>query len=1178
MKLDHIAILKRVCAIAFCTVSSRRRLTVPSSENHRRRGACLKAGIVLLVATLLLMPNARHWGKDKFQNATQEAKPHRGYPETKRPRPTAFAEAMPAPLTQPKIRPSNDQFDQLPQDEQASLSSAIHNARHAMWPIADDLVNLPANRDASHFAANPGQGLTARFLKNGAVRFESGLRGNSWQATLRLKSTSAGGPWSGTGNKIECRHQGITEWYENRDDGFEHGFTIHERPHHIAEGGPLTLQLVLGELRAEVDPGSPADLIFTNPSTKRGVLGYRNLLVWDAEGRQLAASMRPSSEGVLIALNDQEAIYPITVDPLLVSLEAELGEPPDRNGDLFGLTLDIDGPTAVVGTATADDVGQNGGAAYIFVRNGNVWTLQQKLFKTGLNDRQFGCSVALSGDTVAIGATRPDAEQETIYNTINIYNRSGTTWTFSQRIAPFVNTLSSEGAYYDPLDFRRSPFKLDIQGDRLLTGSSATGIVEFYSRNGGSWSSQAVFMAPSGFPSIYYGYDIALSGNAVAVSAPDIYNGADGTATGRIFVYRNVGNLWTDPEIISASGGVNGDQFGCAFAFSGNHLVVGAKARNFSSVSQDIGAIYPFEWNGSSWTSSPVILSSSPTVSGEFGAAIAISGSTMAVGAPRETGAVANSGTASIYQWNGTSWVYQRKLQAVDGTANNYYGYTIAMSGDSLIIGAPNHLQNSSGLGAAYLHVLGDGSWPLQQKLVGELSGYAATANFYGTGAALDGDTAVLGSDYIDTPYGTNSGAIYIFQRTAGVWSASTTLVAADAAANGAMGKSVAISGTTVLAGSPNHGSGTGAVYVFVRSGQNWSQQAMITAPSYGSGSGFGNCLAIDGETFVTSVPNYNFASGKALVYNRTGSTWGSPIVLTSQQFNGSGGVVVDEAILTPFGLGVAIKGNKIAIGSPFNAGSASASGKVRIYTRNVGNGMWDLNAVLSPTDQAVASDWFGWALAFSTSDRLAVGAPGGVAGAINGAPIGDRKGKAFIFNYTGAAWGREAVFSGTGIEGENFGISLDMTAEDRFVVGAWEDSPGASGKARLYQRAGGTWTLQQTFSGPNPLSSDRFGATVSIDGDTLLVAAPYRTARSWTNGGTAYIYRIADPVAVPVLTISRSGGNVILSWPPAAGWSLYQSPSLMSGSWVPAGVTTPGNFPYPIASAPKMFFRLQNP
>ncbi|RYD83699.1 MAG: hypothetical protein EOP84_07520, partial [Verrucomicrobiaceae bacterium] len=996
---------------------------------------------------------------------------------------------------------------------------------------------------------------------------------------LEAEGATADAPWRSVGPRAERLQGGITEWYVNQEDGFEHGFTIADRPDFKAVDEPYILQLVLHDLRAEPDPGNPGDLVFTDSQTGRAILGYRDLVVWDAEGNQLSATMRGNAEGVIIAVNDQGARYPLTVDPLLVSLDAELGEPPNRFGDLFGLAIDIDGDTAVVGTATADDVGPDGGAAYVFVRNAGVWTIQQKLFKTGINDREFGCAVTISEDTIAVGATRPDLNAETVYNTINFYQRTGGAWTFSQRITPFVNTLGPLGAYFDPLDSRRSPFRLDMKGDRLVTCSSATGCAEFYTRSAGTWTPQTTFFAPEGFAEIRYGYDVALSGTSIAVSAPDINNGAGGTATGKVFVYRSIGNLWTDPEIISASGGVNGDQFGCALAFSGDHLVVGAKLRNFSSVSQDIGAIYPFEWNGSAWTSSPVILSSTPVAGGEFGAAIAISGGTMAVGAPREPGTAASSGTVSIYQWNGTGWIFARKLQATDGTANDLYGYTVAMSGTTLIVGAPNHLESGSGLGSAYLHVLGDGTWPLQQKLVGDLSGHAGTVNFYGSGAALEGDTAVLGSDYIDTPYGMNSGAIYIFTRTAGVWAPSKTLIASDAAANGAMGKTVALSGNTVLAGSPNHPSGIGAVYVFTRSGQDWSQQAKVSAPAYGAGSGFGTCIAIDGETFVTSVPSFNNASGKALVFRRTGSSWGSPIELTSQKFNGSGGVVVDEAAFVPFGLGVAIKGNRIAVGSPFNVVSPSASGTARVYTRNEVNGSWGLNAVLTPTDQGAAADWFGWSLSFSDSDQLAIGAPGGIAGAINGASVGNQKGKVFVFGYGGLAWTREAVLSGTEVSGENFGMSVDMGTGARLAVGAWENSPGLSGKARLYQRSGITWNLQQTFTSPSPQANERFGSTVSLDGNTLLVAAPYRTARSLSNGGTAYIYRITDPsAAVPILMISRSQGSVVLTWSPAPGWSLYQSPSLMAASWSPAGVTTPGTFQFPISSAPKMFFRLQNP
>ncbi|MDB6080715.1 MAG: hypothetical protein JWO82_4462, partial [Akkermansiaceae bacterium] len=422
---------------------------------------------------------------------------------------------MPAPLTDPQTRAVTSISD-LPADEQASLQQAIREAAHAVQPIPGAAARqLPQNQGAAFFAANPGQQLTARFLDDGGVRFGSGLPGVCWQASLRLKSAPAGDAWSAEGDRAARDHGAITEWYRNRPEGFEHGFQLNERP--SAEAGPAVLRLLLSELRAEPDPEGAENLVFVDPATDLPVLGYRDLKVWDAGGRQLAAHMHPAGDGVVIAINDRDARYPLTVDPLVVSLEQRLTDPISRNGALFGDVVALDGDTAVIGEPFANERATGSGAVSIFTRSGSVWSLQQKLispdnlsFPNPYNLASFGSAVALSGDTLLIASSA--LYQSNFWQRyVHVYNRTGGVWTQQSMLDM---GLLIDNDYVDAVDRRRRPLSLALSGTAFVFsyGTSSVKMAMIYRKGGdGSWTKEVDIPTPAGTSSLAFGHAVAIS-------------------------------------------------------------------------------------------------------------------------------------------------------------------------------------------------------------------------------------------------------------------------------------------------------------------------------------------------------------------------------------------------------------------------------------------------------------------------------------------------------------------------------------------------------------------------------------------------------------------------------------------------------------------------------------------
>ena len=165
----------------------------------------------------------------------------------------------------------------------------------------------------------------------------------------------------------------------------------------------------------------------------------------------------------------------------------------------------------------------------------------------------------------------------------------------------------------------------------------------------------------------------------------------------------------------------------------------------------------------------------------------------------------------------------------------------------------------------------------------------AASADQFGTSTALDGETAVVGAPWDDNAGGTNAGAAYVFVCVGGVWTEQTKLTADDPTGGDLFGRSVALDGDTVLVGAPDHDhsgkNGAGSAYVFVRSGEAWTQQAMLTASDAASGDYFGVSVALDGDTAVVGARRNDGAgtnAGAAYVFVRTGEVWTEQAKLTA--------------------------------------------------------------------------------------------------------------------------------------------------------------------------------------------------------------------------------------------------------------------------------------------------------
>jgi len=429
-------------------------------------------------------------------------------------------------------------------------------------------------------------------------------------------------------------------------------------------------------------------------------------------------------------------------------------------------------------------------------------------------------------------------------------------------------------------------------------------------------------------------------------------------------------------------------------------------------------------------------IKASNTEGGDFFSwSVAVSGDTLVVGADREDSnnagingnqndnSATSSGAAYVYTRNGRTWHQQAYLKASNADAGDRFGASLAISGDTLVVGAARESSNSTGVN-------------------GDQNGDSATA----------------------------SGAAYIFTRNGTQWSQQAYLKASNSGEGDLFGASVAISGDVVVIGTAledsnaagvngdendNSADNAGAAYIFVRDGEQWSQQAYLKASNSGEGDLFGTSVAVFGDTVVV-------------------------------------GAIGEDSYST------GVNGDE-------NDNSAEDSGAVYVFTRN--GTQWSQQAFLKASNSDNL-DQFGSSVAIS-GDTVIVGAPLEDSNAIgvNGNQNDNsaaRAGAAYVFTVKGTDWSQQAYLKASNTEaGDEFAATISITG-DTLVVGAYpedsnaraingdqhDNSAPSAGAAYVFSRSGTTWSQHSYLKASNTDAVDGFAHSLAISNDNLVVGA----------------------------------------------------------------------------------------
>jgi hypothetical protein len=672
-------------------------------------------------------------------------------------------------------------------------------------------------------------------------------------------------------------------------------------------------------------------------------------------------------------------------------------------------------------------------------------------------------------------------------------------------------------------------WSLDAEGERVVIGAPGasngvvtTGRAYVFELSGGQWTLVAELDEPAGAIGDGFGEAVALSGDRILVAAPRRDEGA--TDTGRVYVFERDGSgLWLVTGSFTASDAAASTLFGVDLDLEGDRAIVAASPwgnlsskhrayifeRTVSGGWGEVQELLGFETNTSSFLQPPSLIVGACALSNE----LAVVGSPLATAQPFSG---PNSGRVSVYRRQiAGQWLLEDSISPQGQPIGSYFGASVALGPNLLIIGAPGVADDADSTGAVFIfQPSGPTSWGERSKIT--LATGVKNASF-GAAVDIEGDHFAAGALSIAgfAVATEHSSAVvgHVDSVATGVDRQKVpALVANPFGVSPWFGHSAALAENLAIVGSPANmlAGGVGAFQILRRALNGvWSVEDSQTLSS-GVGGRPGWSVATDGTTCLISVPFTDQARVHVLEEMSAGS-WSA--VGTLQPPAGT------PPTYWEFGLAVDVDGDRAIVGSPGEVRGNGATGRAWIFERTSG-GSWNATAVVQPSG-AVSGERFGSAVAI-VGDFVAVGAPAG--------PVQQAGGAVFLFERTTlGSWGQVAALEPIGLRaGDQFGHALDMSV-DRLVVGAiGDDQRGPeAGSAFVFERdVTGTWVQRARLLASDGSFQDAFGSSVALDGDDVIVGAPNADGPIDRNGAAYLFTRRANGQWQQVIRLTGTGTN----------------------------------------------------
>ena len=823
-----------------------------------------------------------------------------------------------------------------------------------------------------------------------------------------------------------------------------------------------------------------------------------------------------------------------------------------------------DGNTMIVGGPSTNS---QHGAAWIFVREGGVWTQQASLAGVDSVGEAFqGWSVTMStdGNTAVIGG---------FFDNLGV----GAAWVFARNGAAWIQQgpkLVGIGA--SGLAGEGSSVAISADGNTIIVGgefdSSGFGAAWIFTRSAGVWSQQGPKLVGTG------SVGVAGQGESVSLSSDGntaIVGGSlDSSTSGAVWVFTRSNGIWTqEGPKLTGTGAAGKARVGYRVSLSadGNTALAGGPID-----SNGIGATWVFERHNGTWEQvGPKLVGTGGLGTPEQGIAVSLSadGLTALVAGLHDN---TERGAAWLFARSGNVWnQIGAKFSGIGATGSSVQEGTsvwLSADGNTAFLGGPGDV---SGRGAIW--VFAQVPWSQQG---GKITGGDATAGAeQGNAVALtpDASTAIVG----ERSDNHRIGAASIYTRQNGVWlQQGFKLVGTGGVGQPLQGYSVAISddGNTVIEGGPSDNGGAGAAWVFTRNGVIWSQQGgkLIPSDTVGRGSvGASVALSADGNTALIGGPN-DGGPGAAWVFTRSNGTW-------SQQ----GPKLVGSGVTTAAAQGSAVAlssdGNTALVGGP---AENSFVGAAWVYTRSAG--VWTQQAAKLIANDEVGSGFFGNSVSLSSDGNTAM---------IGGPEDRSNRGGAWIFTRSGTVWDQQGpkLLGIDSVGPAQQGLAVALSKDGNTAVEGGPFDGDDIGAAWVFTRNGNTWTQQgKKLVGAGvagSASEQGFSVATTSNGNYALVGG---VADSSARGAAwFYTLRSTMPTVLSSFTLGPNahGSGVLVSWVTTnevavAGFEVERSAGNESGyaaipnGFVPGHGNTTGvhsyTFPDSTVSPGRWFYRLK--
>jgi hypothetical protein len=376
--------------------------------------------------------------------------------------------------------------------------------------------------------------------------------------------------------------------------------------------------------------------------------------------------------------------------------------------------------------------------------------------------------------------------------------------------------------------------------------------------------------------------------------------------------------------------GYNNQYNGWSVALAGDYAAIG-NPQGYNVYDFKSGSVYIAERKNSDWLANPAKVAPTDLNNNDFfGYSVGMDNDRLIVGANHRQEARIFKRYSAL--GNNNAWMEEKTLVGSDVAAGDYFGSAVDISGDWAIVGSPDD-DNARGrnAGSAYLFQRSGSNWVQRAKV---MASDGAAGDVFGTFVALDGDYAVIGAPYDNNQKGADAGSIYVFRRNGTSWIQDAKLIASDGAAGDNFGSSIAIWGVYILAGAYHddntRGANAGGAYFYVRSGNSYSQTNKLIADDGAPGDRFGRSVALTDYFAVIGSPYNDHGAGAdagaAYVYYRSGNQ-----LVYVEKRTASDGAAGDL-----FGYSAAIDGDYGVFGSLYDDNSAgSNAGSAYIFEKS---------------------------------------------------------------------------------------------------------------------------------------------------------------------------------------------------------------------------------------------------